>query len=346
MERDRCLSDRDWCAWLEFVCACFVEDLPTSFTVALLHLWCCWFGLVRNEILQSLKSHRSRAGIPSMRLTCIARDYLSLRRTVWNWSLFLAHPTYLARTCDFRKYTEFLLMLTSSLQSFLQNHSCAVCFPRACIHMCDECKRSNAPNVWHMLLSISLPHEQDCSQTIKYHVYQYEPKKDISEQFVSQLWTILPLIHFLLLWIDDHPCMALRLCTIAQLFYSQVRNIFPRISLHDHEDIVSAWVFSVAFVSDNFSVAPAEILDRTYFWNYPQYPCWSDILFECNPKKHGRGMMLVLPNQRLYKVFTKSGLMFCFFPASLISSTYTDKNCLFSRLTKNIPNLDFFPTVF
>ena len=41
-------------AWLEFVHACFVDDLPTSFPVALLHLWFCWFGSVKNEILQSL----------------------------------------------------------------------------------------------------------------------------------------------------------------------------------------------------------------------------------------------------------------------------------------------------
>ena len=67
MERDQYWSDRDWCAWLVSVFACFVECLPTSFTVALLHLWFCWFGLVRNEILQSLDPKRSRAGIPSMR---------------------------------------------------------------------------------------------------------------------------------------------------------------------------------------------------------------------------------------------------------------------------------------
>ena len=54
MERDQYWSDRDWCSWLESVFACLVEDLPTSFPVALLHLWFCWFGLVRNEILQSL----------------------------------------------------------------------------------------------------------------------------------------------------------------------------------------------------------------------------------------------------------------------------------------------------
>ena len=33
--------------------ACLTWELPTSFLVALLN-FCCWFGLVRNEILQSL----------------------------------------------------------------------------------------------------------------------------------------------------------------------------------------------------------------------------------------------------------------------------------------------------
>ena len=38
------------------------------------------------------------------------------------------------------------------------------------------------------------------------------------------------------------------------------------------------------------------------------------------------------------------GSMFCFLPASLISSTYTDKNSPFSRLDElNIPNLELFP---
>ena len=42
-------------------------SLPTSFPVALLHLWFCWFGLVGNVILQSPNPKRVRAGIPSMR---------------------------------------------------------------------------------------------------------------------------------------------------------------------------------------------------------------------------------------------------------------------------------------
>ena len=44
-------------------------------------------------------------------------------------------------------------------------------------------------------------------------------------------------------------------------------------------------------------------------------------------------MMLVLPNQRPFMRIFPVGLIFCFFPASLISSTYTDKNSPFSRLT-------------
>ena len=49
MERDQYWSDRDWCSWLEFVFACVIEDLPTSFSVALVHLWFCWFVSVSSQ---------------------------------------------------------------------------------------------------------------------------------------------------------------------------------------------------------------------------------------------------------------------------------------------------------
>ena len=230
MERDQYWKDRDWCLWLEFVFACVIEELPTGFSVTLWHPWFCWFGSVRNEILQSLNpKDRERESHP-----CVCVKLKSVSCT----------SNLLVRTCDFRKYTKFHLMSISSLQDLLQNQSfetilvCIVvlCFPHnsiAGIHMCDECKGWNVPNVCHMLLSISLPHGQVWSQTIKYQVYQYVPSIDMSEQFVRKLWKILQLIHFLLLWTDGHPCMALRVCIIAQLFYSQIRNIFPRISLHD-----------------------------------------------------------------------------------------------------------------
>ena len=38
MKRDQYWLDRDWCAWLEYVSACLVVFLPTSFSAALLHL--------------------------------------------------------------------------------------------------------------------------------------------------------------------------------------------------------------------------------------------------------------------------------------------------------------------
>ena len=59
----------DWCAWLQSVSACLVECLPTGFPVALLHLWFCWFGLVRNEVLQSLNpKDRVREAHPCVNL--------------------------------------------------------------------------------------------------------------------------------------------------------------------------------------------------------------------------------------------------------------------------------------
>ena len=102
---------------------------------------------------------------------------------------------------DFPKYTEFLLMLILNLPGLLRNQNleifpiCIVvlCFPHnniVGIHLYDECARSKAPSVCHKIWSISLPHWQAYSQTIKYQVSQYVPNVEISEQFVSKLWTI------------------------------------------------------------------------------------------------------------------------------------------------------------
>ena len=69
MERDQCWSDPDWCSWLELVFACLIEELLTGFPVALLPVWFCWFGLVRNEILLSLNpKDRERESHPCVNL--------------------------------------------------------------------------------------------------------------------------------------------------------------------------------------------------------------------------------------------------------------------------------------
>ena len=53
-----------------------------------------------------------------------------------------------------------------------------------------------------------------------------------------------------------------------------------------------------------------------------------------------KGKMLVLPKQLLYLVLSHIGLMFCFFPANYMSSTYTDKNNTFSRCTNKHSQLE------
>ena len=72
---------------------------------------------------------------------------------------------------------------------------------------------------------------------------------------------------------------------------------------------------------------------HTYFYKCPQYLCLFDILVEYNISKRCQRTMFVLPNQSLFKSTFHIGSMFCFFPASFVSSTYTDKNSPFSRLT-------------
>ena len=71
----------------------------------------------------------------------------------------------LARTCDLRKCTEFLLMLILSLQGLLQHQNLemfTICIVVLCfahdnvvrIHMSDECMGSNVLSVCRMLSSI------------------------------------------------------------------------------------------------------------------------------------------------------------------------------------------------
>ena len=123
--------------------------------VLLLHLW---FGLVRNEILQSLspkdQERESHPCVNGEEFNCVTLTFAS--RT----------SNLLAQMFGFRKCTEFLLMLTSSLRGLLQNQSletiliCMVvlCFPHhniAGIHLYDECKISIEIIVCHTLWSIS-----------------------------------------------------------------------------------------------------------------------------------------------------------------------------------------------
>ena len=165
-------------------------------------------------------------------------------------------------------------MLISNLLSHRQNQNLEIIpiyivvlrFPHdniVWIHLCDECERSNVQNVCHTLSSTSWWHEQVCSLTIKYQVYQFELTTGISEQFERILLIILQQRLFLLLWIDGRRYMELRLCVVVESFCLQVRNMLPRISSHDlpFRRTVRKCMRQVSRSKVVFSVAPAGILD-------------------------------------------------------------------------------------
>ena len=198
----------------------------------------------------------------------------------------------LVRMYDFQICTKVLPKLILSLQDLRQSQSpetvptCIVvqCFPHdniACIHSCDECMRSNVPNVCRMLLSIWV--------TARANLFT-DPRMSGLPMRAKHM--LLQLIDFLLLWIGGRPCMALRRWKIGQLFCSPIRNICPCISLHDlpyHKTMRKC----SRQVSQN-KVVFQKLLQRfciqTYFCNCPHYFCLFDILFDCNPNKRGQGI--------------------------------------------------------
>ena len=103
---------------------------------------------------------------------------------------------------------------------------------------------------------------------------KYTHFRTICEQTVDNS----PTDSFLLLQIDGHPCMELRLGTIAQLFYSQVRNVFPHISLHDlpwhrTKKILFLHQVSLMLRSVVFPWLQQETWIQTYLRISPQYLC-------------------------------------------------------------------------
>ena len=149
---------------------------------------------------------------------------------------------WLAQMCDFRKCTELLLMLILSLRDLLQNQNLEIILVYNVvlhfthnnivgIHLCDECTRSSVPSICHKRSSILWPHEQVCSQTIKYlptNTSKYRHFWTICEQTVDNCPTD-SFSSSLSWWSSIDGVATLYNCWV---FYSQVRNFFHHISLH------------------------------------------------------------------------------------------------------------------
>ena len=251
-----------WCNTCLILCVLWI-----STPVSRVHAW-VGFGILGVVPSTSItKSHMSSAEKPSMRNPA-SNDMISDFVELWDTEVCFLHIQLNGTNVRLPKMHKTPPDVDfESSRSPAKSESWKILvyivvlyFPRnniACIHMCDECKRSNDIIVSHMLWSMFWSIVQVCSLTIEYQVHQSELEKDISETFVSKRQIILQQIHFLRLQKDGHPSMALRLCFIAQLFYWQVRNIFPRISSRDlpcHRTMkisfrhqVSPWLVLLAF---------------------------------------------------------------------------------------------------
>ena len=115
MESDQCWSTPEWCPLLVFVFACLIECLPTGFSSGSLLIF-GFVGLVRwgvkyfNHWILKIESEN-----PIHASTCIERNHLSFCKNHVKQKSVSCTSNSLARTCDFRKCIEFLLMLISSL---------------------------------------------------------------------------------------------------------------------------------------------------------------------------------------------------------------------------------------
>ena len=166
MEHDQYWSDRSWCSWLEFVFACWTEELPTGSTRGSLTslVLLVWFGLVRSEIRQSLNpKDRERESHP-----CVNLHRKKSPQLLWNCvkqKSVSCTSNLLEQMYDFQRCIMFLQKWILNLQDLLRSQSLETVpiyivlqyYPHCntvCIHMYYECKKSNNIIVCHRLWSI------------------------------------------------------------------------------------------------------------------------------------------------------------------------------------------------
>ena len=154
--------------------SCLMECCATNFPV--LYLWISLVGLGKNGTLQHPNPQKSRAAIPSMRKpasreknsasvelcetdVCFLHIQL-MGSSVWLPNMYKIHPEV-----DFESSR---YLRQSPSPETVPSCILVQCFPHGnivWIHSCDECKRSNVPNVCHKLWSIWWLIEQVCLLT-------------------------------------------------------------------------------------------------------------------------------------------------------------------------------------
>ena len=129
------------------------------------------------------------------------------------------------------------------------------------------------------------------------------------------------------------------LCGVVESSCLPTQSIVPHISWHDPPFCRTTKNYGDFPSMVIFQFSPRKFVIQQWFCDCQQYPCLFHTVFEYIPGLHNQGKMSVLPNQLLYSLLSTFhiGSMFCFFPANLMSSTYTDKT-LFHGVRISIPN--------
>ena len=155
-------------------------------------------------------SQRVRAGIPSMRKLA-SREVIAASVELCETEVcFFAHPTSWHKRVTSENAQDpswcwfWVFKVSCKIRALKQSKSALLCcvshittLPAftCMMNVRDQTRQAFV----RRFLSTLWPHKQDCSQTTKYQVSQYEPNTDITEQFVSKLLTLLQQIPLLLL---------------------------------------------------------------------------------------------------------------------------------------------------
>ena len=205
--------------------------------------------------------------------TRIKRNNLSFRQTVWDWSLFLTHPSHgnkrvTAKDAQDSTRSRFWVFKISGKARVLEQSWSALLLSIS--HMTTLLKFTRAEYVRNEASQASVtgpgPFCDCCSCKCVYwpsNVCSANACQIKTFQDERIRLTILPQISALLHWIGGHQGMELKLQRIAELFCWPARNTAPHISLHDlpYRRAKKRCAHQVCPELGSFSVTPAEILD-------------------------------------------------------------------------------------
>ena len=158
-------------------------------------------------------------------------------------------------------------------------------------------------------------------------VYQFAPGTSIWRHCVSILWRILrpfPVLPFWS-WSSKHGVGKLYNCSVFLLASSRYLSMhfFAWPSITYDPATVCGWGFSHP---GNFSVAPVEIRGSNIFLyfsiilSFDLHSCWVHPEYTWSRNEFGS------PRPTSFINFFHMGLNFCFLPAILMSSTFSDEN--------------------